>query len=50
VETITNSVSTNVKDTLQRRVDLINDPKEVLESLEVENFSFETLEDAFKKL
>jgi hypothetical protein len=39
-----------VKQAVRQRVDLINDPKEIIEDLELENFSIGHLEKSFKTL
>lgn len=37
----------SLTDAIKKRVDMINDPKEIVEDLELENFNLNNLESAF---
>lgn len=47
---IVEHVENSLRAEIDRRVALINDPKEIIEDLELENFSFSHLEESFKGL
>ena len=48
-KSIFNHIDLRVKGSIQKRVDMINDPEEVLESLYIENFNLEELDASIKK-
>ena len=47
---VKNLVNMGAKQQIKKRFDLINDPKEVIESLDFENFSVDGIENSFKDM